>query len=61
MNLKIQEIQLKRTNFWPVIYRIGTYDYNAAQVILKYFKSLCKTVSGTRSFSQELSILSFLE
>ena len=48
----IQEINKENLKFHPIIDQTGTYNYNAAQVIMQYLKPLCKnesTINDTQS------------
>ena len=54
----IDEMTVGKLKFRPIIGQTGTYTYNAAQVIAKYFKPLCSgnnyIIRNTQEFPMSL-------
>ena len=50
----LDDINVDNLKFWPIIFQIGTYTYNAAKVIAEYLKPLCSNqykISDTQEFA----------
>ena len=60
----IQEINKEKLKFGPIINQTGTYSYNAAQVISRYLKPLCKNelaINDTQYFSEDIKNIPSLQ